>query len=505
MYNRKKTTYNLSDHTNIIFLLFVIAATFIIFYPIFSAEYLYTDEATQLWYTSKNINFATSVPQGRYITYKIFGFVFANIHTVHGVIYARLFSFLGWLICLPAWYFIINKLIIKNNLPKNLVFLSMIYIICMPPFIIYVAWAACIEMFLGCIAALVSGYLLYEGIKIDKKPIAVSPWHMGISILLGITALFIYQNCFGCFFIPFFIHFIAIKKITPRVYTGLLFSLVIFILYYFLFKYSLVALGIEASNRSAMATDPINKLLFFIARPLPAAFHFTFLMNEKSVTGVLIYLIIVAICLSINLANKTGKSLLQKFTYLTGIFVFALLTYLPSLIVKENHSSHRTLFALDFIIFLFVAETIFSSIKTVWSQSVITACTGIFFLVTAWFNYHKQFLEPVLYEYSIVKNFIALHYQPGITSIHFIFPSEDGFKEKYGITPSWDEFGVPSTAKKWVPEPLLQQLIFEKTGNRQIAEKTVIKCWNNKADFDKSGEFISNTMLLINMEEALRK
>ena len=61
--------------------------------------------------------------------------------------------------------------------------------------------------------------------------------------------------------------------------------------------------------------------------------------------------------------------------------------------------------------------------------------------------------------------------------MYFIRPTENAFEEKYGIVASWDEFGIPSTAKKWVPEPLVKQLIFEKTGNRQTAENILVKSY----------------------------
>jgi hypothetical protein len=494
------------NRTDFIFLFFLIAVVLAIFYPVFFADYLYTDEATQLWYTSKKLNFQTSVPQGRYLTYKIFEWIFSYIHTVHHVIYARLFSLFGWLMCLPVWYFIIKYMAVKNKLSKMTVMLAMIYLISMPPFTIFIAWSACMEMFIACTTSLLAGYLLYNGLKedIDKK-IYLSTTRIVLAAALGIIALFIYQNCFGCFFIPFFIHFIATKKITKIAYIGAAFSLLIMGVYYLIFKYTINIYAVEASTRSALATNPINKLLFLFIGPLATSFNFTFIFNEKSIASLLAYLVIAFSWLFANSFIQKNKSFSEKLVYLLGLIAFAILIYLPSLIVKENYSSNRTLFALDLVVFLLVAETIFSIIKKEWIKYTTVGLLGILFLINAGYNYRKQFLDPVKEEYALLASFINQHFQPGITTIYFISPGENTFKEKYGICSSWDEFGVPSTAKIWVPEPLIKQLIFEKTGDRKLAEKITINTWISYEAFLDSGKSPSKNILFINMQEMLSK
>src|SRR5580692_4850114 len=97
---------------------FLVAAIIIIFFPLFHADYLYADEASLLWFFKKDINFIQWVSQGRYATYLVFSWIFRSIHSVHGVMAARLFSLSGWLVCLPAWYFIIMKVVVNNGLPR---------------------------------------------------------------------------------------------------------------------------------------------------------------------------------------------------------------------------------------------------------------------------------------------------------------------------------------------------------------------------------------------------
>jgi len=486
-------------------LIFIITAVFIIFYPIFYSEYLYTDEAVQLWLSDKGLNFGTSVPQGRYITYKLFEWLFKSINTVHGVIYPRLFSLFGWILCLPVWYFIINKVVIKNGLPKSLAFLSLIYVISMPPFALYVGWAACLELFIACTSGLIAGYALHTGIRYDGKTVHVSTSAIALSIIFGIISLFTYQNGFGCFFIPFFIHFISTKKITKNTYIGIGISLLIHVAYFLLFRYTLRINAMEASYRSSLSSNPIAKLLFLFTQPLAGAFHFTFLFNEKSIVGFAVYFLLASGWLIINLTRQKSKPWSEKLSYLSGLIIFFIVIYLPSLVVKENYASGRTLFALNLAIFFLIAETVFHLIKKHKTRYMVTSLISILFLVNAWYNYHKQFFEPLTAEYNLLRDIIARDYKPGINIIYFIRPEENTFEKKYGIVRSWDEFGVASTAKPWVPEPLIKQLIFEKTGDHQIAEKVIVKSWIDNEAFQKSGETVSKGTLLIDLKEMILK
>jgi hypothetical protein len=493
------------NRTSIIFLLCLIASILLIYYPVFTTEYLYTDEANQLWDAATRLNFETSVPQGRFLTYKIFEWVFSPIHTVHQVIYARLFSFFGWMLCLPVWYYVINKVVDKNGLPKQLVLLTIVYLVSMPPFIIYVGWSACMEMFIACLSALLAGFVLYQGIRLNGNTVELSNKRILLSLVTGVASLFIYQHCFGCFFIPFFIHFIATKKVSKTIYIGFVFSLVIFVVYFLAFKYTLNVYALPASSRGAFATNPINKLLFFFSKPLATAFHFTYIFTEKSFWGLVVYGLILSGWLTATLIMQRTKSLPDKLIYLFVLVAFAMFADLPSLIVQENYSSNRTLFALDMIAFLLVAETIFALIKKENTRNTVACVLSIFFLVNAWYNYHKQLIDPLQVEYSLLKNVITTQYQPGITTIYFISPDENAFKEKYGVTPSWDEFGIPSTAKNWAPEPIIKQLIFEKTGDRKSAEKITVKSWPSKLAFENSGTILPQGGLLIDMEAMLAK
>src|SRR5215467_4088833 len=89
-----------SDLLKILTLLLI---TIGIFYPLFHSEYAYTDELVQLWLYKKGTNFQMFITQGRYITEKLFQWLFGNATTIHDLTTIRLFSFFGWIICIPVW------------------------------------------------------------------------------------------------------------------------------------------------------------------------------------------------------------------------------------------------------------------------------------------------------------------------------------------------------------------------------------------------------------------
>jgi hypothetical protein len=314
--------------------------------------------------------------------------------------------------------------------------------------------------------------------------------------------LFTYQNGFGCFLLPFLLHLIAKPKDFKLIFIGIAVCLFIYVIYYFLFTLSLRFNHIEAISRTKISINVFSKIRFFF-RPLATAFHFTYLFNEKSIIGFIVYLIIFFTWTIIDFYQFITLPVANRLKIFALTILMLILIYLPTLIVKENYFPNRTLLALDMGVFFLVSQTLLARIKKYKSKVIFVTVVSFLFVLNGWYNFTKQFLNPVKNEYTQVRAFIENNYKPDVNSIYFIQPHEDFFVRTYHITRSWDEFGVPSTFFDWVPEFFVKQVVFEKTGSRQTAEKLIIKHWLGKETFLNSNPPLSKDVLLIDVEEII--
>ena len=102
----------------------------------------------------------------------------------------------------------------------------------------------------------------------------------------------------------------------------------------------------------------------------------------------------------------SGLSLMNYLKpFALSIFLLVLI-YLPSLIVKENYSSNRTLFALNMAVFFLVANTLLVAIKKYRARLAVVTVLSFLFVANAYYNFNRQFLDPVQKEYRQVRTFI---------------------------------------------------------------------------------------------------
>jgi len=489
-----------NDFLKIIVLVLIALA---IFYPLFYSEYLYTDEAVQLWLYRKGSGFQMFLPQGRFIADKLFQWLFSRAHTIHDVTFIRLFSFVGWIICIPVWYFVIKHIATREKLSSLLVFFSVLYLICTPPFSMYVSWASCLELFIANTAGLVSGYSLYSSLHWNGSKIKIGVIGPLVCVVFGIVSLFTYQNGFGCFFLPFLLNLISNRKNFRIILIGIISCLVIYVIYYFLFRYNLSVNNIGASDRTKISIDLFPKIRFFFGRALAISFHFTYLFNEKDLTGFFVYAVTFIAWLSADFYVHRDLPFLSRLIRFALILAILVLIYLPSLIIKENYSSNRTLLALNMAVFFLVANTLMMAIKKQETRVTVVAVLSFLFVLNARNNFSQQFLNPIKNEYRQVRNYLETNYNSSINTFYFIRPHEEFFVRKYHITRSWDEFGVPSTFFNWVPEFFVKQVIFEKTGDRSLAEDLIVKHWLGKEEFTKSAPQLAQNIMVIDTEEIM--
>lgn len=209
----------------------------LLFWRIPFVDYAYLDEAHQLWHNKDGSNFVMFANQGRFITGWIINGFFDQTETIAGLKYLRIFSLVGWCLVILLWQYLIHR---WNNfllLPELVINFSSIFLACSLPVAIYIGWASCLEVFIGFAAAILSGHLLFMQLAGQKEQASVSPPKILLIAFLGLISLFVYQNCFGCFLLPFGYYFFFVsRKIDKKLIIAISFYLVILIVYYLLFK-----------------------------------------------------------------------------------------------------------------------------------------------------------------------------------------------------------------------------------------------------------------------------
>lgn len=488
----------------------VVGIALVIFYPLFYTHYFYTDEIVQLIHYRKGSNFHMFAQQGRYLTDIIFQSLFSAIDTIRQITWLRLFSLLGWIVCIPVWYTIFVRVCRKEELPSFLPFFAVLYLIVCPPFCVSVSWSSCLELFIANTTGLIAGYVLYSQIRYVTVPgsarekIKLPAGAMALTLLSGIISLFTYQNGFGCFLLPFLLHLIARKEWSRTISVAIGMYFLTYLVYYLLFRWQLQFWEIGVSTRTGLAPEPLSKILFFLGRPLATAFHFTWIVNEHSLAGKLIYALILGAWLLLILFILRPGTLFHRLRYLAGIFCFLVLAYLPSLAVKESYASNRTLLALDLAVFLLVFTTLLQVVRKERHRLIMTNLLGALLVASGWYNFRYQFLLPVKKEYDLVRNYIDVEYRPDSKEVAFIRPPEDLFIRKYGVHVSWDEFGRPSSFPEWVPEPFIRQVVYEKTGSRAVADSLVITNWPDRQAYRDSKPMPSQNTLTVDVEDIMK-
>lgn len=182
-----------------------------------------------------------------------------------------------------------------------------------------------------------------------------------------------------------------------------------------------------------------------------------------------------------------------------------MLIYLPLLVGKESFSSYRTMFALNFVVTLAILETAVRIIQKNSYKNIFSILIICCFISFAYRNFRINFINPLGKEYSLVNNYFKSNYHLGVDTIYFLRPKESIFYTLYGINSFNDEFGVASTFKDWTPDPLMKQLIFEKTMNRKMAERVKVLQITDKKDFEEVTKNSKSNILVFDIPFILER
>ena len=483
---------------------FLFLVIILIFYPVCFTEYVYTDEVNQLWSYRPGSGFMMFAYQGRWLTELMVSKTFSAIDSFHGITYIRILSLAIYMVCMPIWYVIIKRLVARGAGYEYLPFFACLYLVTSLPFAITVQWASCVEMAIANTAGLLSGGIWCLAIR-DKEKFWSIPVPAALGAVgAGLISLFAYQSGFGCFVIPFLIHYLSAYTTRKDMVfiKGMAFYFAMYALYFVLFKISLVIGHIGSDPRTGVTDDVPGKITYFLREPVQRAFWFNIIMKYGKLSWIISKVLMVGWVLVtfIRFGKKNWLLAVKHVAVGAGALV---LSFLVSLVVKENYPSNRTMLAIDMCAFILWAEMILYIVKNIQWRRVIGFSVAVVLLIAGWYNFNKQFLQPVHKEYMAAKNYIQQHYNKNITTVYFIMASQEAFMKEFHIVSSMDEFGVPSTAFDWVPENFTQQLVYEKTGNRETAKQLIVKFWHDANEFANSGERVTDSTLVVNMPEII--
>jgi len=484
-------------------LLFAIPLLFILIYhQVFIADYAYLDEIHQLWHNNDDSNFVMFYTQGRWLTGLLFQKLFSSISKIEQLKFLRWFSLGGWIITALFWSVALKKWVQRLNLPAELWPIGSLYMVCSISVCIYIGWASCMEVFLAIIAGLISGHLLFMPSSNQQKQFRRLILPAVSSFLVGIICLFIYQNAFGIFLIPFFLHYTKSRSAKPTrsLVLGVITYLLIHIVYFFLFKHSLKIYEVEASTRTAVHFNVLEKISFFFSGPFPQGFSMNLLFLARSLYSQIFYLLIFALWVIIVFTTRKGTKIFDRLMFI-GVTLFLLaLIYLPSMIASENFPSYRTLAAFNLAVFLMVTESLLQLFQKEKTRRVFSLFLLLWLLVTAIYTFNFQYINPLKKEYRVLKDFMQAHYKPGLNQVYFVRADKFLFGPEFHTNVYRDEFGVPSTYKDWVPEPIVKQMVFELTKKRKIAEGMEVIQFEHLQSFQEKNLPIDSTALVINMD-----
>ena len=449
----------------------------LLYFQVFTANYAYLDEIHQLWHNGDGSNYTMFFTQGRGLTGWLMNKLFGTISTIEELKYIRILSLAGWMFTSCLFYILFSKWSEKIGFSNSFIVVANIFIICSAPVAIYIGWASCVELFIAIATGLLGCHLLFSALYKQEGPIISVP---NLTLLfcagLGVVSLFFYQSAFGIFLIPFFLKYTHSREVHPgkRVIIAIIVYLLIYVLYYFIFQYQLRHSQLQAGDRVGISYDLWGKFKFFFGDPLASGFSMNFLYSPRRIFSIIIFVLMLSGWLSCYFIRNRNEKISHNLYRVFYILVFLIMMYIPSMIAIENFAAYRTMFVINLSIFLLLLQEFLHIIAKRSKAVMMIGAVCMMLIITGFYNFNYQYINPLKKEYDLARNYMQQNLNDHIDTVHFVRAEKFLFRSHQSIEVYRDEFGLPSTHKDWVPDPLVRQLVFELTGNRERAEKITV-------------------------------
>ena len=430
-----------------------------------SLNYGFSDDYTFFYNYSSNNNLDLRnmfFAIGRPINGVLLELFFSKLQLISDLRILRFLSLFGILVVL----FGMHESFKRHNLSKIEMFFLLIFLFTLPSINLFICWTQYFTAPLALIFSICSALIIFKTTNKPRITIFQLVIKYFISILLLLFSSFIHQtiSMYYWVIVGIILFFSVEDEIKSHFNVKFLFNFVFvwvisMALSYFwirIFSLSYSGGGLE---RSILATNIFNKIIWFVYEVIIRSLNFHLLIDSKIIPIILLIVII----FGLNLFFEE-----HKINKITGYFVVTLLiifSYFPNLIIEENWGSYRTQIALSSMFVLLI----FISFKSIIIKLGLRNKPLIFFSIMSFFSISSL----VLYSYHQIRNMTY----PQSLEISFMKYQLTKFDNRvqdniYIIQPSWndsissrlfgyDEFGIPSSSQAWAPEPMVRLLLRE--------------------------------------------
>jgi hypothetical protein len=409
-----------------------------------------------------------SAVNGRPFAGLLNSFFFSAAGTIDNLRFVRLITVIG----IVALALLLHWALVRSGIRPTPAALIVVLVCSLPAFQVYSSWTVLVASPYS--ALLGGGASLLAVAATDAPRNLIADRMIGATGML-LAALLIYQPPAMFFWVFLAVALIGAVHESGRalriVSMHLGVAAVALALAYLVVKLGVHAVGTSAPNagRNALTHDVMGKVRWFFEWPLYRSLNL-FDLTPTPWLAVLVGTIAAGGTLLL-LRHRGARSLL----YVGIAAVLIPLSFLPNLVVAENSPTYRTEVSISSLIALYAclgAIGIWLNIRD-WlrrrvSDHALIAAERLALAVSAALvatsafvaakNVTTLFVEPQNTELRMIRSQVAA-LPAGVRHVGFVQTGYDQGMAKLVLS---DEFGVPSSAQPWSPEPLVLLILREK-------------------------------------------
>jgi hypothetical protein len=429
------------------------ALAFLCYAPVLTPGYAFSDDFYHLAMFTRMQNcyhelMVCSCLQGRPMLGVVLGLAMGQMHRIADFAYMRLFGiFAASAVALCAYF------LMRANGWRRVPAASLsLACIAVPGFQIFTAWSVTSTFILPMLGAFFAVDIAKD---LGTLSTARARSNFAIATIAQFLAICIYQPTamFFWFFasICLFNFEAWTKEKTRRLINFFLvfgFASATELIFFELAKHFLGTTGL-LPQRSHLTSDLLGKAQWFVTNPLVDVLNLNRLNSSPKIA------LVVSLLLSVGMLLFFRGGVRARLLQFSLAICFLMLCYLPNLAIAENFATYRTQVAMEALIFFYCGLSFTGIVQTCIRNGSVTICSAgliafcLLNLLAAHFHVQTFFVTPQTLELNLVKAQLSGEFGPGLQKKPLFLTREESFAP----FSRYDEFGLPSMAQTWVPEP----------------------------------------------------